>query len=629
MWAALLTAALVSGSKPKPPAPRVVFADARTGVAQLYSAPASGRGLAQLTFGGSTDWSSPAASPDGRFVAALRGQQLWAMRPDGSGARMLAPSADTFSWSGDSRRLAFGSGVAVWTVARWGGAPRRVTDGTDDRAPSLSPDGRSIAFLRAGGQGWNLVVRRNGRETVVAQQVWGSPTWSRDGRWIAVRGANGEVELARPGGGQLRVVARGGGALLLGAGTAWSPDNRRIAFEDLDGLRVVSVAGGASRLLVKGQMHGIAWRGAGDEIAFATASRAGVVTLAGRVRTLVPFAVGEAQAGVGWTAAPKSLRFRKVEPIPPLVEVSGRELRSRVPIRALSADGDRVAYPLCPHVLGAWRPGDAAQVPLGHATVAACRPGYPQALYDLALAGDRLAYMIREGGIQVRWWLMLTTLARRDEGTAIASGEDCCAGNPLLPPAGDVLGDGSLLVYGAWSRTTPESIWRLDYPPAEIVQNAQPLSLDAGRIAARRDDGSLELLGADGSVLRTFDVQALGAALAGDDLVVLVQGQLRDYSASTGELLHAWPLPDVPSAGRCRRLYCPSPRLTLDDAARGIAVYTLDGTVHLLRLRDAFDSTVPGATTAELEDAGLFYAYAGAAPWPGRIRFVPFAELPL
>src|SRR5207244_7826034 len=239
---------------------------------------------------------------------------------------------------------------------------------------------------------------------------------------------------------------------------------------------------------------------------------------------------------------------------------------------------------LCPQVLGAWRPGEAAQVPLGLATVAACRASEPQAVYDLALAGDRLAYMVREGGIQVRWWLMLTTLARRDEGTAVASGADCCAGNPRQPPVGDVLGDGSLLVYGAWSRTTPESIWRLDGAPTQIASapgDLQPLSLDQGRIVARLPDGTLELLLADGTPVRTLEVHALGAALAGDDLAVLIQGELRDYSAATGELLHAWPLPDVASAGRCRRLFCPNPRLTLDDAARGLAVYTLDGAVHL------------------------------------------------
>ena len=137
------------------------------------------------------------------------------------------------------------------------------------------------------------------------------------------------------------------------------------------------------------------------------------------------------------------------------------------------------------------------------------------------------------------------------------------------------------------------------------------------------------MLGLDGRVLETFDVPALGAALAGDDLVVLEQGELRDYSVSTRDLRAAWTLPDVPSSGRCRLTACPGIRLTLDDAARGLALYTLDGVVHLLRLSSGADGTVPGARAAELTDAGLFYAYPGEAPWPGRIRFVPFDELPL
>jgi hypothetical protein len=58
-------------------------------------------------------------------------------------------------------------------------------------------------------------------------------------------------------------------------------------------------------------------------------------------------------------------------------------------------------------------------------------------------------------------------------------------------------------------------------------------------------------------------------------------------------------------------------------------LYTLDKVVHLFRLADGDDKTVPGALSADLTDAGLFYSYAGEDPWPGRIRFVPFAELPL
>ena len=48
MWATLFAAGLLAGSKPKPPTPRVVFADARTGVSQLYSLQRSGRGLEPL-----------------------------------------------------------------------------------------------------------------------------------------------------------------------------------------------------------------------------------------------------------------------------------------------------------------------------------------------------------------------------------------------------------------------------------------------------------------------------------------------------------------------------------------------------------------------------------------------------
>jgi hypothetical protein len=55
---------------------RIVFASARTGVAQLYSVEPSGAGLAQLTFG-SENWGFPVPSPDGRYVAAFRGPDLW------------------------------------------------------------------------------------------------------------------------------------------------------------------------------------------------------------------------------------------------------------------------------------------------------------------------------------------------------------------------------------------------------------------------------------------------------------------------------------------------------------------------------------------------------------------------
>ena len=641
MWGALAAAILLGSSSTAASQPsRIVFASARTTVSQLYSEEPSGAGLAQLTLGAG-GWGAPLPSPDGRFVAAFRGSQLWLMQGDGRGARLLTESATTsLSWSRDSRRLAFVSGQAIWTVAAAAGPPRQVTHGHADGSPSLSPDGRSIAFLRSVPPGVVLVVRRRGRERVVLRHVLGAPAWSPDGRWIAVTvGTRQSLELVRPSGGAQRVLVENCGDCAFPA-PAWSSDSRRLAYADGRGIHVVLRWGG-DRLLAVGATQGLAWSPRGDALAFATTAGVGIVTLAGRVQTLVSFAPHEAEPGVGWSRARTDLTYPPPEETPVLVRVSARDLEARVPIRQLSADRDRVAYWLCPHVLGAWRPGDEQPISLGGTTLTACRSptetsGFGNYVYDLALAGDRLAYVTIVSANEIHTALMLTTLPRGGEGALVAVGS-ASRGFPVA--LGDAVGGGSTLVYGFRQSTVgsptpaPESIWRLDgTTPVQITHppdDLQPLAVDQGRIAVRRADGSLELLDPDGGVVRTLGVQALAAVLAGDDLVVLVQGGLRDYSASTGELSRAWPLPDVPSSGRCRLYSCPGIRLTLDDVARGVAVYTLDGVVHLLRLSNGDDRTVAGATAAELTDAGLFYAYEGEAPWPGGIRFVPFEELPL
>src|SRR5919108_1612104 len=141
MWAALVAAILLAPAPdPTPPASRIVFASARTGVAQLYSMEPSGAGLAQLTFGAG-DWGFPVPSPDGRFVAAFRGPdlwlpyvadlvqaprpELWLMQADGSGARLVSPNAVGAYWSSDSRRLVFRSAAGdTYTVAAAGGRPQ-------------------------------------------------------------------------------------------------------------------------------------------------------------------------------------------------------------------------------------------------------------------------------------------------------------------------------------------------------------------------------------------------------------------------------------------------------------------------------------------------------------------------
>src|SRR5207248_11259674 len=124
---------------------------------------------------------------------------------------------------------------------------------------------------------------------------------------------------------------------------------------------------------------------------------------------------GEGRPGVGWSPAPRGLTYQPPEDAGLLVRVSARELEARVPITTLSADGDRVAYWLCPHSLGAWRPGDAQPLSLGGWTLVACRvppatAGFGTYVFDLALAGDRLGYLTGWAGNEIHTALMLTTL---------------------------------------------------------------------------------------------------------------------------------------------------------------------------------------------------------------------------
>jgi|GEM_PF-1757234 len=662
MWVGLVAAFLLAPALNPPASPpsRIVFSSPRTGVSQLYSVEPSGAGLAQLTFGAG-NWSLPVPSPDGQFVAAFRGPELWLqylpipdlvqaprpelwlMRADGSGAQLVAQDAAGVSWSSDSRRLVFSSGGSIWTMAVPGGQPERLTSGYYDALPSVSPDGHSIAFVRADQPtAWQVVVRRNGRERIVAHGLEVAPAWSPNGKLLAIYGLDA-VEIVRSTGGVVQAFSNVPSLCSFLCPPppvmAWSPDSRQLAFETQDGIELAALSPAGATLPVQGPTQGLAWSPGGDALAFAAPSGVRVATLDGHVGDLVSLGPGGLQWGIGWSPGWPSLSYQTPEDAT-LVRVSGGELEARFPIRQLSADGDRVAYWVCPHTLGAWRPGDDP-VALGPGTIASCLiPVYyrdPAGVYDLTLAGDRLAYLTQSGVNVWNWRLWLTTLERGDEGVVISSGSQTSGNAPRWAELEDLVGGGSALVYGQRGVSPiafhPEEVWRVDAAtPVQVATRTddfRPLAVDDGRIVAQDMDGSLELLSLDGSVLETFDVPSLGAALAGDDLVVLVQGELRDYSVSSGELLHAWPLPDVPSAGRCRLYACPGIRLTLDDTARGIVVYTLDGVVHLLRLSDGADATVPGATAAELTDAGLFYAYLGEDPWPGRIRFVPFDELPL
>jgi hypothetical protein len=65
----------------------------------------------------------------------------------------------------------------------------------------------------------------------------------------------------------------------------------------------------------------------------------------------------------------------------------------------------------------------------------------------------------------------------------------------------------------------------------------------------------------------------------------------------------------------------------LSGATPGLVAYLAAGQVHVLDITSGVERYSATASAAQLTDAGLFYSYQGAPPWPGRIRYLPIAQL--
>jgi len=176
------------------------------------------------------------------------GAGIAVLRPDGRGLRRLTRDRRDRSpaWSPNGRRLAFERAGRIYVVNRDGTGLRRVTARpTDARQPAWSPDGRQIAFTREA-RAVILVVRADGTGQKVLYRggydaTADRPAWSPDGRRIA-------FGLREQGSGSIAVIGRSGGAVRYVTdgrdesgggepgdspddyGPDWSPDGTRIAF---------------------------------------------------------------------------------------------------------------------------------------------------------------------------------------------------------------------------------------------------------------------------------------------------------------------------------------------------------------------------------------------------------------
>jgi TolB protein len=224
----------VDGVSEGPPAwspdgSKIAFVSGRDGNPEIYVMDADGASAARLTENDSTD-GSPTWSPDGRQIAFVR--YLPVVTFDRNGEEVVhAHNAELFVMSAD------------------GGGQRRLTfNEVQDIAPSWSPDGSKIAFVRSrslfttaadGGISFQsrnpelLVMNPDGsNEKGLASnaRLGFSSSWSPDGRKIAFvsdRDGNGEIYvIGADGDEETRLTEHAA----LDSMPSWSPDGKRIAF---------------------------------------------------------------------------------------------------------------------------------------------------------------------------------------------------------------------------------------------------------------------------------------------------------------------------------------------------------------------------------------------------------------
>jgi TolB protein len=206
----------------------------------------------------SANYRSPAYSPDGALLAFDAGVALALTNSDGSGLRFLSQTTSDDAepgWSPTGRRVVF-TGVSaagqpdLWVRSIDGSEPRQLTDG-GGRQPAWSSRnliaftrGEDIYTVRPDGSELRRVTRRGGS----------APAWSPRGDRLAfVR--QGGIYLARANGRRARRLQMEGEGFATG-GLAWSPDGKRIAFENSDcfegGIFVTRVDGRAKHATMLG-----------------------------------------------------------------------------------------------------------------------------------------------------------------------------------------------------------------------------------------------------------------------------------------------------------------------------------------------------------------------------------------
>lgn len=323
---------------------------------------------------------------------------------------------------------------------------------------------------------------------------------------------------------------------------------------------------------------------------------------------------------------------------------SARVRHLRVQVEALAIGGNRIVYDAgsssgnAGNQVLVWnlRTGKTIKVS-GRKTAAADTSSTGPGVFQLAIAGSRVAWLVNEGGNTEGDDYLFTSSIVKPKERRVASevriGDYCsgrsgslCAGKWL----GGLVGSGSLIAANRWTTDATGAVTagELDVVSgtklrrvATGANKVQAAVADRGRVAVLRVDGNVALYSAAGKRLVTVNPpNAEAVALRGKNLVVITKTrQLELYNAHTGSLRKTF------SVGGTKR---PSNL----DVQGNIAIYTVGSGLHTVNLSSGKDRIFTqlrgGPILARIDSAGLVYAVYRYEYRPGtRLAFVPFARV--
>jgi hypothetical protein len=315
------------------------------------------------------------------------------------------------------------------------------------------------------------------------------------------------------------------------------------------------------------------------------------------------------------------------------------------PVSALAVDGDRVAYDLdaryaknshARNKVLVWnvRTGKTVKVS-GRKTAVGDGTSTGAGVYQLAIAGKHVAWLVNEGGnLESEDYLFSSSVTRpkeRQVASALRTGDGCLGGGVCAGPwLGGLVGSGNVIALNRW---TTDSQGAITSGKLDVLHGTKLISLatgadtvlavssDGGREAVLRSSGSVSVYSASGSVQVTVNPPSPQAvALSGKNLVVLSKARkLEVYDASTGSLRQTLSLKGKGPQNL--------------DAQGDIATYTSGSSVRAIDLASGKDSALGKLDNriafARISSAGLVYAANGvrASFGTSTLVFLPLARV--